>query len=469
MSQHHPARRLVFASLIVLLVAGAPALGEIHDVTLTESFEFSPKTVTIAVGDTVRWTNATGMIHDVRADDASFASPAGSNFVFSHTFNAPGTEGYHCVFHGGPGVSMFGTVVVAAGAGGGGGGGGGEPGILRLSAALYTVGEAAGTAVITVQRTAGDDGAVSVGYSAAAGSASAGQDFTAVSGTLSWASGDDAPKTFNVPILNDTAVEGLETIALALSAPSGGATLDAAFDTATLRIQDNDQPTGGTPAAPANLVATASSSSEIALTWQDNATNETGFRVEARLIDGTFEEVATAGANATGVVAAGLDPATLYVFRVQAEGGATDSAFSNEADATTFGLIGPCTPGPTALCVQRLALPGGGEVAGPGREHGPRSGRARSHGARLRALLLLQRLQPRAPREGAQCLRAQPALLGVLRRHDERRARSRRHRHPDGPDPWLLQPAQPAGAAGAGHERARDVLVRLGSGERQPA
>jgi plastocyanin len=350
LSSHHPARPLVLASLLVLLVAGTPASGEIHDVAITPSFEFSPKTVTIAVGDTVRWTSGGG--HDVQADDDSFESThSGAPFVFSHTFDSAGTVGYHCTFHGLPGVGMFGTVIVEGGGGGGGGGGNDEPGVLRFSAALYTAGEAAGSAAITVQRTGGDDGAVSVGYSAAAGSAAAGQDFTAVSGTLSWADGDDSPKTFNVPILNDTAVEGLETVALALSAPSGGATLDLAFDTATLRIQDNDQPTGGTPAAPTNLAATASSSSEIALTWQDNATNETGFRVEARRIGGAFEEVATAGANATGVVAAGLDPATLYVFRVQAEGGATASAFSNEVDATTLGLVGACTPGPTALCV----------------------------------------------------------------------------------------------------------------------
>ena len=54
MSRHHPARHLVFASPLVLLVAGAPALGEIHDVTVGPDTAFHPQTVTIAVGDTVR-------------------------------------------------------------------------------------------------------------------------------------------------------------------------------------------------------------------------------------------------------------------------------------------------------------------------------------------------------------------------------------------------------------------------------
>src|SRR5262249_34847553 len=40
------------------------------------------------------------------------------------------------------------------------------------------------------------------------------------------------------------------------------------------------------PAAPNNLVANATSTTAISLTWTDNATNETGFKVE-RSTDGT--------------------------------------------------------------------------------------------------------------------------------------------------------------------------------------
>ncbi len=39
------------------------------------------------------------------------------------------------------------------------------------------------------------------------------------------------------------------------------------------------------PVAPSNLIATASSSTAIALTWQDNATSEKGFYVEQALSD----------------------------------------------------------------------------------------------------------------------------------------------------------------------------------------
>ena len=58
------------------------------------------------------------------------------------------------------------------------------------------------------------------------------------------------------------------------------------------------------PAAPTNLVATAVSKSQINLTWTDNATNETGFRIE-RCKGSTctnFAQIATVGANVTSVL-----------------------------------------------------------------------------------------------------------------------------------------------------------------------
>ena len=58
-----------------------------------------------------------------------------------------------------------------------------------------------------------------IDYEARAGSATAGQDFEIVSGTLTWEEGDIAPKTFEVPINNDELNEGDETVELLLSNP----------------------------------------------------------------------------------------------------------------------------------------------------------------------------------------------------------------------------------------------------------
>jgi plastocyanin len=305
---------------------------------------FSPQTAFVEVGDTVRWVNDGGF-HDVTADDHSFGNTASSDaWTFEHTYGSAGSFGYHCSIHGAPGGGMFGTVVV------GDAPPNTEPGFLGFSLGAYSVAEGAGVATITVQRLSGDDGGVGVEYGATAGTATGGQDFTTTGGTLFWANGDSASKTFTVAITSDSAVEGSETVQLQLSNPSGGAMLDPARDEATLTILDDDVP-GSPPGAPSGLVATPQSSSSIVLAWSDNASNETEFRIERRTVDGGFAQVATAAANATGATLTGLDPSTFYFFRVRAANGAGVSAYSNEASATTLGAVAPCVAGPETLCI----------------------------------------------------------------------------------------------------------------------
>jgi hypothetical protein len=115
------------------------------------------------------------------------------------------------------------------------------PGSLQFSAATYSVNENGGTAMIAATRTGGSNGAVSVSYATSNGTATAGSDYTAASGTLSWANGDTANKAFTVTIANDAVYEGNETVNLTLSGPTGGATLGAQ-NTAVLTIFDNDLP-----------------------------------------------------------------------------------------------------------------------------------------------------------------------------------------------------------------------------------
>jgi hypothetical protein len=89
-----------------------------------------------------------------------------------------------------------------------------------------------------------------------------------------------------------------------------------------------------TPAAPTNLQATAVSSTEIDLTWQDNSNNETGFIVEA-IINGSFQQIGTVNGNVTAAQIVNLTPQTTYTFRVRARNANGTSAPSNQVTATT--------------------------------------------------------------------------------------------------------------------------------------
>lgn len=131
------------------------------------------------------------------------------------------------------------------------------PGTLAFAATAVTVTEsdAAGVqATLTVSRTGGSDGDVTVNYDTANGTADSG-DYTAISsGTLNWSHGDTADKTITVDIAGDTTTELSESFSVSLSNP-GFITLGT-DTTATVNITDNDSVTiTGTISAPSGTVA----------------------------------------------------------------------------------------------------------------------------------------------------------------------------------------------------------------------
>jgi CSLREA domain-containing protein len=115
------------------------------------------------------------------------------------------------------------------------------PGSLQFSAANYNDPEtnADHFATITVVRSGGTDGAVSVHWATSAGSATAGTDYVESFGDLNWPAGNSTPQTFQVTVKGDTDFEPDETVNLTLSSPSGGAALGAP-NPATLTIQNDD-------------------------------------------------------------------------------------------------------------------------------------------------------------------------------------------------------------------------------------
>jgi hypothetical protein len=104
------------------------------------------------------------------------------------------------------------------------------PGSLQLTSTVLTQMEGSRgprTITLTVTRSAGSGGAVSVNYATADLSTTAGSDYTAVSGTLSWADGDPPTQVIAIVIDGDAAEEPDEAFTVTLSAPTGGASLGA--------------------------------------------------------------------------------------------------------------------------------------------------------------------------------------------------------------------------------------------------
>jgi hypothetical protein len=111
----------------------------------------------------------------------------------------------------------------------------------------------------------------------------------------------------------------------------------------TINYHQSSPATGSrTTAAPAALVApsalnaTALSTNAISLVWTDNATNETGFKIERKTgSGGTYAQIATVGTDVTGYGSTGLTANTLYYFRVRANNTGGDSTYASEVSATT--------------------------------------------------------------------------------------------------------------------------------------
>lgn len=89
-------------------------------------------------------------------------------------------------------------------------------------------------------------------------------------------------------------------------------------------------------AAPSGLSAVAAGSDQINLSWTDNSSNETGFQIQRSLTAGSgFSIIATVSADVTAFQNTGLTASTTYHYRVRAISDFNNSAFSNEANATT--------------------------------------------------------------------------------------------------------------------------------------
>lgn len=113
-----------------------------------------------------------------------------------------------------------------------------EPGILSFTNTVISTVKEGDKATITVTRTDGVDGAVSVGYKTNGGTATAGSDYIATSGVLSWADQEGGSKAFEISVLRDSDVESPEFIKLLLINASNGAEIGGVGE-AAIKIEDS--------------------------------------------------------------------------------------------------------------------------------------------------------------------------------------------------------------------------------------
>ncbi len=96
-------------------------------------------------------------------------------------------------------------------------------------------------------------------------------------------------------------------------------------------------PPSNTLTAPSNFITTVVSSTQINLTWQDNSSNETGFKVE-RCTGATctnFAEIKSTGANVVAFNNTGLTAGTVYRYRVRAFNSTLYSSYTAIMNAQT--------------------------------------------------------------------------------------------------------------------------------------
>jgi PKD repeat protein len=162
---------------------------------------------------------------------------------------------------------------------------------------------------------------------------------------------DDGIRTFVLP----SGLQGEVRIRLRdTDRTPGSRTLDTVYVDEMYIRSENGQ--GNLPpAVPVNLSVTVDSGSSLTLNWTDSASTEYGYLVARSVNGGPWnEQYRTLGENADNFTDTGLSTGITYIYRVAAYNGAGNSAWSEQASATTADIAG----GPLSLSVTGYKLRG---------------------------------------------------------------------------------------------------------------
>ena len=189
-----------------------------------------------------------------------------------------------------------------------------------------------------------------VDYATADGTATAGADYTATSGTLTFRTGD-TEKTISVPIIDDSVEDDGETLTLTLSNASG-ATLADSVATGTIRNSEVTEPDPLTASFPASAYASKSHKGPT-----DRPQVVVAFNSAVAVFTKDTPSVSVTNASVASVQAHtedGLENAYIFFLTPNGDGDVTftfeaDSACASGGVCTSAGI--PLTDVPTALTI----------------------------------------------------------------------------------------------------------------------
>jgi len=107
-----------------------------------------------------------------------------------------------------------------------------------------TVSETAGQVTVDINLSEASSSDISFQISTSDGTATAGQDYSAMSQTINWTAGDASSRSLSIPIIDDQEFEGNENFSISISSVSSGATLGSA-SSYTVTITDDEQEPAG--------------------------------------------------------------------------------------------------------------------------------------------------------------------------------------------------------------------------------
>ena len=118
------------------------------------------------------------------------------------------------------------------------------------------------------------------------------------------------------------------------------------------------------PVAPSDLIGTLVNN-QVVLTWTDNSTNETGFKIERMIGTGNWSVNGSVATNIVTYTDAGITAGTTYTYRVYSFNSVGSSLnYSNEITITTLAL--PVVTTTTVTSIEATTATSGGSITSDG-------------------------------------------------------------------------------------------------------